>query len=66
LDSPKGLYNLFRQHVYPIFAPSRQVVSDFSRVISDFWAPDVEEIILAKLRDKEEYDKSLCQLFDDA
>ncbi|OGE46469.1 hypothetical protein PENARI_c242G12223, partial [Penicillium arizonense] len=52
LDSPKGLFNLFRQHIYPIFAPSRQVVSDFSRVISDFWAPDVEEIILAKLRDK--------------
>ncbi|EKV19139.1 hypothetical protein PDIG_06360 [Penicillium digitatum PHI26] len=66
LDSPKGLFNLFRQHVYPIFAPSHQIASEFSRLVSDFWAPDVEEVILAKLRDKEEYDRSLCQLFDDA
>jgi hypothetical protein len=66
LDSPKGLFNLFRQHVYPIFAPSHQIASEFSRLVSDFWAPDVEEVILSKLRDKEEYDKSLCQLFDDA
>lgn len=66
LESPKGLFNLFHQHVYPIFAPSRQVGSDFSRVMSDFWAPNVEDIISAKLRDKEEYEKSLRRLFDDA
>ncbi|KAJ5328088.1 hypothetical protein N7452_008478 [Penicillium brevicompactum] len=66
LESPKGLFNLFRQHVYPAFVPSRQVASDFSEVVSDFWAPNVEEVILAKLRDKAEYDNSVCQLFDDA
>ncbi|KAJ5425391.1 hypothetical protein N7465_000461 [Penicillium sp. CMV-2018d] len=31
LESPNGLFNLFRQHFYPIFEPSRQVVSEFSR-----------------------------------
>lgn len=66
LESPKGLFNLFRQHVYPAFVPSRQVASDFSEVVSDFWAPNVEEVILAKLRDKAEYDNSVCQSFDDA
>ncbi|CAI7623053.1 unnamed protein product [Penicillium manginii] len=66
LESPKGLFNLFCQHIYPLFAPCRYVTSDFSRVVSDFWAPDVEEVIFNKLRDKEEYDRSLCQLFDEA
>jgi hypothetical protein len=66
LESPKGLFNLFRQHIYPIFAPSSQIVSDFAAVVSDFWAPNVEEVINAKLQDKEEYDRSLCQLFDNA
>jgi hypothetical protein len=65
LDSPKGLYNLFRQQIYPIFSPSHEIDSEFSRLVSDFWAPDAEEVILARLRDKEEYDKALCQLFDD-
>ncbi|KAJ5986545.1 hypothetical protein N7451_010910 [Penicillium sp. IBT 35674x] len=66
LDSPKGLFNLFGQHIYPVFTRSHQVVPDFSRVVSDFWAPDVEEVISTKLRDKEEYEKSLYQLFDDS
>lgn len=66
LDSPKGLFNLFRQHVYPIFAHSDRVTSDFPRVVSDFWAPDVEDVIVAKLRDKEEYDRTLCERFEEA
>lgn len=66
LESPKGLFNLFGQHIYPLFAPSRHVTSDFSRVVSDFWAPDVEEVIVSKLRDKEEYDRSIYQRFDEA
>lgn len=36
LESPKGLFNLFRQHIYSIFAPSSQIVSDFAAVVSDF------------------------------
>ncbi|KAI9034908.1 uncharacterized protein KD926_005031 [Aspergillus affinis] len=35
LDSPKGLFNLFRQNVYPIFAPSHQVAAEFSRLVSE-------------------------------
>ncbi|CAG8426436.1 unnamed protein product [Penicillium salamii] len=66
LDSPKGCFNLFQQHMYPMFTSSPQVPSEFSRLVSDFWASNAEELILAKLRDKEQYDKSLCQLFDDA
>lgn len=66
LDSPKGLFNLFSQHIYPLFAPSSQSKDHFARVVSDFWAPDVEKVLAAKLRDKEEYEKTLRQRFEDA
>ncbi|KAJ6188521.1 hypothetical protein N7519_003429 [Penicillium mononematosum] len=66
LDSPKGLFNLFSQRIYPLFAPSYQSKDDFARVVSDFWAPDVEKVLTAKLHDKEEYEKSLRQRFEDA
>lgn len=66
LDSPKGLFNLFSQHIYPLFAPSSQSKDDFARVVSNFWAPDVGKVLAAKLRDKGEYERSLCQRFEDA
>lgn len=53
LDSPKGLFDLFSQHIYPFFAPSCQSKDDFARVVSDFWAPDVEKVLTAKLQDEE-------------
>ncbi|PWY93952.1 hypothetical protein BO94DRAFT_612638 [Aspergillus sclerotioniger CBS 115572] len=45
LDSPKGLYNLFEQHIHPIFASNTSVGSHFSRIVSDYWAADVEAVI---------------------
>ncbi|PYI11878.1 hypothetical protein BO78DRAFT_465861 [Aspergillus sclerotiicarbonarius CBS 121057] len=66
LDSPKGLYNLFEQHIHPIFVSSHGVSSEFSRIVSDYWAADAETVITAKLRDKEEYEKKLGRRFEDA
>ena len=66
LDSPKGLFNLFSQHIYPLFASPCQSKDNFVRVVSDFWAPDVERVLAAKLHDKEEYEKWLRQRFEDA
>ena len=66
LDTPKGLFNLFSQHIYPLFASSSQSKDDFARVVSDFWAPDVETVLAAKLQGKEEYEKTLRQRFEDA
>lgn len=63
LESPKGLYNLFRQHIHPIFEPTRDINPDFSRTVSKYWAADMEDVIAVKLRDKEEYEKRLCQRF---
>jgi hypothetical protein len=66
LNTTKGLYNVFQQHIYPIFASSNDAPPEFDSVAAKFWAPDVEEVLAAKLRDKEEYEQSLHQLFDEA
>ncbi|RAK96044.1 uncharacterized protein BO80DRAFT_449641 [Aspergillus ibericus CBS 121593] len=53
LDSPKGLYHLFEQHIHPIFVSSHKVTSESSQMVSDYWAADAETVITTKLRDKE-------------
>lgn len=63
LESPTGLYNLFRQHIQPIFEPTHDISPDFSRTVPKYWAADMEDVIAAKLQDKEEYEKRLCQRF---
>ncbi|PLB49352.1 hypothetical protein P170DRAFT_408496 [Aspergillus steynii IBT 23096] len=66
LDSPKGLFNLFGQHVYPRFISSRGIPREFSEVASGLWAPDGEDVIAHKLRDKEGYEELLRQRFEEA
>lgn len=63
LNSPKGLFNLFHQHIHPIFDSSHSVSSELPRIVSKYWAVDMEEVIDAKLRDKEKYEKTLRQRF---
>ncbi|CAD6445326.1 d571664c-5b90-4b14-a3af-6e38a8324e15-CDS [Sclerotinia trifoliorum] len=64
LDSPKGLYNIFRDHIQSIFAPSHNTDSDFPRIVSEYWAVGVNDIISAKLQDKEAYERMLRQKFE--
>ena len=66
LDSPKGLFNIFRDHIQPIFALSHKIDPDFPRIVSDYWTVNAKEFISAKLQDKEVYEKTLCQNFKHA
>ncbi|KAJ6151646.1 hypothetical protein N7470_007243 [Penicillium chermesinum] len=55
LDSPKGLFNIFRDHIQPRFAPSQSAdPSDFSRIVTEYWAVDTKDVIEGKLKDKED------------
>jgi len=64
LKSPKGLYNLFSQHIQPIFEPRRDI--KFAQMISAYWAPNAREVVAAKLVDKKKYEQQLRQLFKEA
>ena len=68
LKSPKGLFNLFRQHVQPIFESrhdgSTPHVNDFVQMVSPYWASDARETVTAKLADKMKYEQKLRELFE--
>ncbi|PKY07201.1 hypothetical protein P168DRAFT_295141 [Aspergillus campestris IBT 28561] len=63
LNSPKGLFNLVHQHIHPIFDSTHPISSELPRVVSNYWAADMKKVIDAKIRDKEEYEKTLRQRF---
>ncbi|KAF4620088.1 hypothetical protein G7Y89_g14735 [Cudoniella acicularis] len=63
LESPKGLYNIFRDHIQAIFAPPEDLF-EFRRIMSEYWAPDVKNIIEQKLHDKEMYERTLREMFE--
>jgi hypothetical protein len=68
LKSPKGLFNIFWQHVQPIFEPRRDNlkpdIDGFAQIVSPYWAPDAREAVVAKLEDKEKYEQELRELFE--
>ncbi len=68
LKSPKGLFNLFRQHVQPIFESRRDNftphVDEFAQIVSPYWASDAREAVVAKLADKTKYEQKLRELFE--
>ncbi|TAQ85261.1 hypothetical protein B7494_g6423 [Chlorociboria aeruginascens] len=63
LDSPKGLYNIFRHHIQPIYAPHDKVCLEFPRIVSQYWTADVKKVIRQKLQDKRVYEDMLRQGF---
>jgi hypothetical protein len=64
LKSPKGLFNLFAQHIQPIFQPTRD--PQFAPTVSPYWAPDTREVVAKKLDDKDKYEQQIRQLFKEA
>jgi len=62
LRSPKGCFNLFRQHIQPIFD---NFDSDaFTKVVAPYWAPDAQKVVARKLCDKKKYERELRRLFE--
>lgn len=65
LDSPKGLYNIFLQHIQPMFIKLDDGGrADFERTLAPYWGVDGLGIIAAKIRDKEVYDDQLRRKFE--
>ncbi|RAK75906.1 uncharacterized protein BO72DRAFT_478467 [Aspergillus fijiensis CBS 313.89] len=46
LDSPKGLFNIFRDHIQPRFSASQSDdPTGFSRIVSQYWSVDTKALI---------------------
>ena len=62
LDSHKGTYNIFLQHIQPRFAPSHNATV-FDRTVAPYWAADANEVIASKTKDFEVYTDQLRKAF---
>ena len=49
LDSPKGPFNIFHNHIQLIFALSHKIDPNFLRIVLDYWTINAKEFISAKL-----------------
>ncbi|PYI36229.1 hypothetical protein BP00DRAFT_472418 [Aspergillus indologenus CBS 114.80] len=66
LDSPKGLFNIFRDHIQPRFAASQSAdPTNFSRIVSEYWSVDAKDVIEERLKAKETYETELRRRFQD-
>ncbi|KAE8356518.1 hypothetical protein BDV28DRAFT_154542 [Aspergillus coremiiformis] len=64
LETPKGLYNIFLEHIQPRFSkPDDAGMVEFERTISPYWARDVQKFLDDKMKDKEIYEGHLRDAF---
>ncbi|KAI1908239.1 hypothetical protein LOZ65_006669 [Ophidiomyces ophidiicola] len=64
LHSPKGLYNIFLQHIQPIFEPSHGGDSIFDQVFAPYWAPNSDKFIATKVEETNVYNQQLRETFN--
>lgn len=69
LNEPKGMYNMFLEHIQPLYAPShqseRELAIKFQEIVAPYWKVNHTDFINAKLRQREEYLNELRWKFED-
>ncbi|PYH81174.1 hypothetical protein BO82DRAFT_416330 [Aspergillus uvarum CBS 121591] len=66
LDSPKGLFNIFRDHIQPKFAASQSAdPTDLWRILSEYWSVNTKDVVEERLKAKEKYENELRRRFQD-
>ncbi|GLA85676.1 hypothetical protein AtubIFM56815_009917 [Aspergillus tubingensis] len=64
LETPKGLYNIFLDHIQPRFLKVDDAkMVEFERTISPYWTPDVQGFLDGKMQDKAVYEGHLRDAF---
>lgn len=64
LNNPRGLYNIFLQHIQPKFGDSRGASSMFDQVVAPYWSNDMASVVAMKIKDKGIYDDQLRKEFE--
>lgn len=66
LKSPKGMFNLFREQIQPIFDEDAKTnMQGFDDIVSWYWVADARETVALKLGHKKTYDEQLRKLFEE-
>jgi len=63
VNSPKGLYLLFNNHIQGLFHAMHARQKIFDEVVAPYWGRDAEAVIQEKLQDEAKYKDELRKLF---
>ncbi|RSL84258.1 hypothetical protein CDV31_016724 [Fusarium ambrosium] len=64
IESLSGLYNLFLQHIQPIYGTTAvRDWEEFERLVAPYWAPDSSEFIREKVKEREHYLEQIREVF---
>ncbi|KZF21067.1 hypothetical protein L228DRAFT_253632 [Xylona heveae TC161] len=63
LMSPTGLYNVFLNHIQPLFSDKHADDVNFYLIVSQYWARGTADFIQSRVDDKEAYDSRLREMF---
>lgn len=64
LQTRKGLFNLFEQHLEPRYDKSSDPKGSFQAAISRFWTPRMNEFLDTKRKEYAEYRKWVDHIFN--
>lgn len=64
IESLSGLYNLFIQHIQPIYGTTAvKDWKEFDRLVAPYWAPGSSEFINGKVKEREDYQEQIMEVF---
>ena len=64
LDSTTGLFNLWGRIIQPRFSNVGNLMNESNRLLAPYWCIDAENVVAAKLKDREAYIEQLRAMFE--
>jgi hypothetical protein len=63
VNSPKGLFRIFNEHIQRLFCPQHCETSTFDDVVAPYWRVGAGDIIEEKLKEEKRYKDQLREVF---
>ena len=63
LNSPKGLYRIFNEHIQPRFCAEHSNMTLFDEIVAPYWSTDAARVIEAKIEEERGYKARLRKEF---
>lgn len=63
VESPKGLYRVFNEHIQRLFCPEHCKMRIFDQVVAPYWKAGAADVIERKMKDEEKYKDRLRDVF---
>jgi hypothetical protein len=64
LQSPKGLYEIFNEHIQRLFCPEHCNMRLFDEIVAPYWSIDAEDVIKGKIKEEQCYKDRLREAFN--